>query len=105
MVVTTSKDLKLKNGMLSKSVLEAAGPSLQSACDNNYPSGVSYGEVLATRGYSLPCKFVYFGCLPDWKNTSDNPQEVYFIYTVKPALKGTICIKSLSINDSFIFSI
>ncbi|CAC5412107.1 unnamed protein product [Mytilus coruscus] len=76
MVITASKDLKLKYGMLSKSVLDAAGPDIQTACDNNYPSGVDYTEVAATRAYKLHCRFVYFGSLPDWKNTSDNPQQV-----------------------------
>lgn len=76
MVITASKELKLKYGALSKSVLEAAGPDIQTACDNNYPSGVDYGEVAATRAYKLHCRFVYFGSLPDWKNTSDNPQQV-----------------------------
>lgn len=76
MVITASKELKLKYGALSKSVLEAAGPDIQTACDNNYPSGVDYGDVAATRAYKLHCRFVYFGSLPDWKNTSDNPQQV-----------------------------
>ncbi|OPL20876.1 poly, partial [Mytilus galloprovincialis] len=76
MVITASKELKLKYGALSKSVLEAAGPDIQTACDNNYPSGVDYGDVAATRAYKLHCRFVYFGSLPDWKNASDNPQQV-----------------------------
>ncbi|CAG2207669.1 unnamed protein product [Mytilus edulis] len=83
MVITGSKDLKLKNRKLSKLVLDAAGLDIQTACDTKYPSGVNYREVAFTRAYKLHCRFVYFGCLPDWKDTSDNPQQVLTDFITK----------------------
>lgn len=76
MVVTASKDLKLKNGIVSKSVLEAAGDDIQNACDNNYPNGIDNGEIASTRGYKLPCRFVYFVSLPTWNASSNTSQQV-----------------------------
>ncbi|OPL33487.1 hypothetical protein AM593_03360, partial [Mytilus galloprovincialis] len=83
MVITGSKDLKLKYRKLSRLVLDAAGPDIQTACDIEYPFGVNYREVALTRAYKLHCRLVFFGCLPDWKNTSDNPQQVLTDFITK----------------------
>lgn len=62
-------DLNLSNGGLSEALLKVAGQSLQDECMNNYPNGISTGQILTTKGYGLSCGYVYHGCLPDWSNT------------------------------------
>lgn len=66
-VCNGSKDLKLSNGSLSKSLLEAAGDGLQEELDSSYPDGIDFGECAISKGYNLPCKSVYYGTLPKWE--------------------------------------
>ncbi|VDI41166.1 poly [ADP-ribose] polymerase 10/14/15 [Mytilus galloprovincialis] len=65
-VNSTSRDLNLGGGMLSKSVLKAGGQGLQNECTQNYPNGIKEGEVAITTGGKLSCKNVLHGCLPSW---------------------------------------
>ncbi|XP_052277425.1 uncharacterized protein LOC127876354 isoform X2 [Dreissena polymorpha] len=68
LVSNCGKDLKLKNGALAESLLEAAGSQLQDECDQNYPNGIRQGDVAVTSGYNLDCEYVFHGSLPNWDN-------------------------------------
>ncbi|XP_033744166.1 uncharacterized protein LOC117330056 [Pecten maximus] len=81
-VNSTSKDLKLGGGSgLAKSLLTAAGPSLQTECDNSYPNGILPGDLAITGSYNLPCKKVFHGTFTSFysKQTGyKRPEEVLF---------------------------
>ncbi|KAK7108899.1 hypothetical protein V1264_016555 [Littorina saxatilis] len=65
-VNSTSVDLKLKNGAVSKSLLTAAGLQLQEECKAKYPTNLLTGQIAVTSGYGLACKEVYHIALPRW---------------------------------------
>ncbi|XP_060082622.1 protein mono-ADP-ribosyltransferase PARP15-like [Ylistrum balloti] len=79
-VNSTSKDLKLGRGSgLAKSLLTAAGQSLQSELDDSYPNGIVPGQLAITGGYDLLCKKVYHGTFTSFysKQTGNKrPEQV-----------------------------
>lgn len=59
-VNSTSKDLRLDQGLASKALARAAGGGLQSECNSNFPDGIkNVGYIAITGGYRLNCKKVY----------------------------------------------
>lgn len=77
LVNTTGKDLTLKNGAVSNSLLKAAGPQLQAEASQRYPNGFSvHGEVLVTQGYKLTCKTIYHGSLMGYDATTNKSLQV-----------------------------
>ncbi|XP_041369508.1 protein mono-ADP-ribosyltransferase PARP14-like [Gigantopelta aegis] len=73
-VNSTSNNLDLKNGAVSKSILTAAGDSLQKECRRNYSKGIQPGEIAVTSGGNLNCKKVFHTCLPNWSNDPTGKQ-------------------------------
>jgi O-acetyl-ADP-ribose deacetylase (regulator of RNase III) len=65
-VNTTTKNLQLNSGRVSKSILEGAGSQIQVQLNQYHPREISFGEVAVTRGFELACKFVYHGALEPW---------------------------------------
>ena len=47
-VNTPSSDLNLDYGVLSKTILQAAGQQLQNECVQNYPNGITLDEIAVT---------------------------------------------------------
>lgn len=86
-VCNGSKDLKLSNGSLSKSLLEAAGDGLQEELDSSYPDGIDFGECAISKGYNLPCKSVYYGTLPKWGSSAPDPSYVSNVIYLLSALR------------------
>ncbi|KAK3094887.1 hypothetical protein FSP39_007507 [Pinctada imbricata] len=76
-VNTTSKDLRLTNGAVSNSLLNAAGPSIQQECNMNYPNGVQHGQVAVTKGGNLRCSFVCHGSLPSWDSSGSSLRTLH----------------------------
>jgi len=73
---TTSRDLDLRKGAISKSISGAAGRELQAECESKYPNGIRQGQVIATSGYQLPCKKVYHGSLQKWDQGAGDSEKV-----------------------------
>lgn len=65
-VNTTSTDLKLNVGGVSKGLLSVAGDGLQTDCNSKYPDGITYGDIAVTGGAKLSCKEVYHVCCKPW---------------------------------------
>ncbi|KAJ8320637.1 hypothetical protein KUTeg_002224 [Tegillarca granosa] len=65
-VNTTEKDLNLKVGAVSSTLLKIGGKSLQDECSAKYPNGIIPGEIAETSGGSLQCSKVLHGSLPNW---------------------------------------
>ena len=73
-VNTTSTDLKLNVGGVSKGLLSVAGDALQNECNTKYPNGMAYGDIAVTSGAQLQCKEVYHTCLRTW--SGDQTRQV-----------------------------
>lgn len=73
-VNSVSRDLNLKNGVLSGAILKAAGPELQQAL-NEKQSG-TYGDVHMTKGFMLKSKSIYHAVVPSWQKDKIEPQKV-----------------------------
>ncbi|XP_036364784.1 protein mono-ADP-ribosyltransferase PARP14-like [Octopus sinensis] len=72
-VNSTNKNLQLNDGSISKFILNAAGPQIQSECSQKYPQGISTSNIAITKGYNLKCKNVFHLVLPSWdENSSDS---------------------------------
>lgn len=80
-VNTTSLNLDLDSGKVSRSILRKAGRGIQDQLRNFHPKGIAPGEVAVTRGFSLDCRFVYHGALDYWPSTHD------------PEVKKTHCLE------------
>ena len=63
-VNTTSKELILDRGTLSKSIVDSAGTGLQDECNALKLSNL--GDVVVTKGHNLPCRFVCHGAGAIW---------------------------------------
>lgn len=79
-VNTTSTDLKLNFGGVSKGLLAVAGDELQSECTNKYPDGISYGEIAVTGGGKLHCKEVYHVCCKTWSGEQTRQDLKKLVY-------------------------
>ena len=86
LVNTTGKELNLSHGNVSKSLLMAAGSSLQSEVDSNKPANFDYGQVVVTGGHRLKCKSVYHGSCRQWDNRAGGPCE----QTVRTFMKNLL---------------
>ncbi|KAL4231007.1 Appr-1'-p processing enzyme [Mactra antiquata] len=70
-VCTTTKNLALARGRISKSILDSAGHEMLKDCARKYPRGIQYNEIAAVYGGNLRCKEVYFIALPVWGSGID----------------------------------
>lgn len=68
---TVGRDLILKNGHVSNSILLAAGNKIQVEANDKFPNGLLGGEVLVTDAYKLRGKGilkVFHGSLLRWND-------------------------------------
>lgn len=63
---TTAKNLDLKNGAVSASLLKAAGPELQQEVSGKYPNGIKDGEIAVTSGQKLGCDLILHSSMVNW---------------------------------------
>ncbi|XP_052261029.1 protein mono-ADP-ribosyltransferase PARP14-like isoform X2 [Dreissena polymorpha] len=65
-VNTTSRNLDLNNGTVSKTILRQAGHEIQDDLKQMFPTGISEGQVAITKGYKLKCSNVIHGAVSNW---------------------------------------
>uniref|UniRef100_K1PDC3 Poly [ADP-ribose] polymerase 14 n=1 Tax=Magallana gigas TaxID=29159 RepID=K1PDC3_MAGGI len=83
-VCSGPENLKLKNGGMAESLLQAAGPGLQTECDQKYPQGIQSGDLAITRGHNLQCQFVYHGAIPKWGTAgTPTPKQILKDFVTK----------------------
>ncbi|XP_060593079.1 protein mono-ADP-ribosyltransferase PARP14-like isoform X3 [Ruditapes philippinarum] len=70
-VNTTAKNLDLKNGAVSASLLKTGGMELQQEVSKKYPNGIKDGEIAVTSGQSLKCDIVVHSSLANWDGKKD----------------------------------
>ncbi|KAI3372978.1 hypothetical protein L3Q82_023420, partial [Scortum barcoo] len=73
---TIAENMNLNQGAVSKAILEAAGPGLQSAVQSE--AGVAtlqYGDVIVTDGLNLMCQKVFHSVCPFWDSGKGQAEE------------------------------
>ncbi|XP_029985691.1 protein mono-ADP-ribosyltransferase PARP14-like isoform X1 [Sphaeramia orbicularis] len=76
-VNTISETLNLNQGAVSKALLQAAGPHLQSAVRSEADaSTLSYGDVVVTDAFDLRCRKVFHTICPPWDHGGGRAQQV-----------------------------
>ncbi|XP_046549029.1 protein mono-ADP-ribosyltransferase PARP14-like [Haliotis rubra] len=66
-VSSSNTNLDLDRGMVSKSLLKHAGPSIQAECKEKYPDGIQLGDIAVTKGGDMQCvEQIYHCVLPNW---------------------------------------
>ena len=65
-VNTTARNLDLKNGAVSASLLRTAGNQLQDEIHQKYPNGIKDGDIAVTSGNGLRCQMVIHTSLMNW---------------------------------------
>jgi O-acetyl-ADP-ribose deacetylase (regulator of RNase III) len=70
-VNTTAKNLDLKNGAVSASLLKTGGMELQQEVSKKYPNGIKDCEIAVTSGQSLKCDIVVHSSLANWDGKKD----------------------------------
>ncbi|WAQ98783.1 PAR15-like protein [Mya arenaria] len=79
-VIMTSctRRLDFSAGTLSKTILEAAGPGLQTDAQTRYPRGIQHGQVAVLGPGNIGCRAIYCGAIPRYDKRSEgekSPQE------------------------------
>ncbi|XP_067657069.1 protein mono-ADP-ribosyltransferase PARP14-like [Haliotis asinina] len=70
-VSSSNTNLDLDHGMVSKSLLKHAGPSIQDECKQKYPNGIQFGDIAVTKGGSMQCvEQIYHCVLPSWDDNT-----------------------------------
>ena len=71
---TAHPTLNLKQGSVSKSILEKGGNSIATECKEKYPMGIEIGQIAKSGAGNLPFCNIYHGTLMllNGKNNNDN---------------------------------
>lgn len=64
--------LDLKNGRLSKAILDKAGIQMQNECYRQYKYGLDFPKIAIANGYNLSAKYVFFGAIPPNEEPNEN---------------------------------
>ena len=75
---STSSDLNLNTGVLSKAVLQAAGPSIQSEVSQQTPAGLVGGQCVVSSAGNLHCQCIFHAVLCQWDNDQGAARQVRF---------------------------
>uniref|UniRef100_UPI003AADF9E6 protein mono-ADP-ribosyltransferase PARP14-like n=1 Tax=Centroberyx gerrardi TaxID=166262 RepID=UPI003AADF9E6 len=74
-VNTISENLNLNQGAISKAILEAAGPGLQSAVRSEARAATQYGDVIITNSFNLKCQKIFHAVCPFWDNGAGRAEK------------------------------
>lgn len=75
-VNTIADNLNLKQGAVSKALLQAAGPGMQSAVRTAGGRATHYGDVVITNGFNLSCRKVFHAVCPFWDQGAGKAENV-----------------------------
>lgn len=88
-VNSTAKTLMLGYGALSKTILDTAGVEIQQECTKKAPNGLAqHGDILATKGYKLPCQAVYHGSAIEWDDAGGQSEKVLRAFVSNALMKA-----------------
>lgn len=76
-VNTTSSDLVLTSGAVSKSILNAAGQTLQDECSKHVSSNgkLQPGDIVVTGAGNIPCKHIIHTAGSNYDNSNTSNSE------------------------------
>ena len=78
-VLVTSTDQKLAGGIVTKQLVEAAGPGLLQECKRIAAKPIHIGDVVTTGAYNLSSKYVLHVVLPVYDGAGGNSEKVIVI--------------------------
>ena len=73
---STSRDLQLNQGSVSKSLLQAGGHGIYTECQQNAPNGIKFGDTVVTSGGNLNCQFIVHGACCQWDGGAGESEKV-----------------------------
>lgn len=65
-VNSCNRELELKKGAVSSTILKKGGQSILAECGKRWPHGINFGEAIATTAGNMNFKFICHGALPHW---------------------------------------
>ena len=76
---STSKNLDLNTGAVSRSIMQAAGDIIQREISDAKPNGLQVGEYVTSSGGNLKmCKMIVHASLCGWDGGKGPAQQVSF---------------------------
>lgn len=75
-VNSTNKDLNLKIGKLSRTIVNEGGEEILDELTKTYPRGISPGQIAVTTGGKLKCKAIFHGVLEKWDQNQGHAETV-----------------------------
>ncbi|KAF3695309.1 Poly [ADP-ribose] polymerase 14 [Channa argus] len=97
-VNTIGDDMNLDQGAVSKALLEAAGPRLQTAVHSEAKATrLQFGDVVITKGFELWCQNVFHTVCPKWDNGAGQAEEA-LIKIIKCCLEEAEKLKMKSLS-------
>lgn len=70
-VVTSMPSLELTKARTTKLLLDSAGESIQDECKEQYPSGITFGDVAVIGPGKLDCQHIFLVTIQKYGNTAD----------------------------------
>ncbi|NXP05277.1 PAR14 polymerase, partial [Thinocorus orbignyianus] len=96
-VISVTRDLQLDKGLLSKALLNKAGPMLQmSLKEEGQGRTPEMGSVLKTEGYNLDCSVVLHAIVPAWSQKHRSSQVLGYIITNCLQIAEELSMKSIT---------
>ena len=80
---STSIDLNLNTGVLSKAILQAAGPNIQNEVSQQSPGGPQGGQYVISSGGNLPCQCIFHAVLCQWDNNQGTAGQVSTVHKMR----------------------
>lgn len=78
-VNSSNRDLDLRSGAISTALLKKAGNELQQECNRQKEKAGPDLIYILTKGYGLPCKYVFHGVLPTTYQKSVRISMIMFL--------------------------
>ncbi|NXY72105.1 PAR14 polymerase, partial [Glareola pratincola] len=96
-VISVTRDLQLDKGVLSKALLDKAGPMLQAGLKEEGQGKIpEEGSVLKTEGYNLGCSVVLHAVVPAWSQKHTSKKVLGYIITKCLQIAEELSLKSIT---------
>ncbi|NXN45141.1 PAR14 polymerase, partial [Rhinoptilus africanus] len=96
-VISVTRDLQLDKGLLSKALLNKAGPMLQTGLKEEGQGKIlEEGSVLKTEGYNLGCSVVLHAVVPVWSQKNTSTKVLGHIITKCLQIAEEMSLKSIT---------
>ena len=83
-VVSCRPSLELIKARTTKLLLDSAGESIQDECKEQYPSGITFGDVAVTGPGKLDCQHIFLVTIQKYGNPADIKVSILYFVIFKP---------------------